>query len=230
MRISGTEWFSQGSAVALAAALWTAGTGLANAIPVLDQSYVPSGNQVSGFGQGFEMAQTFTVGLSGALTQVDVQIFIPFRGASEDLYWGLHRTTTGVPNETSVLDGFIAAASVGSNTASFSSIDLSAAPFMVTAGDVLAISLGKGSTTDTFQWTSGPSYSSGAAYGRSSSPAFPGFETWSPTRFTLDVGFRTFVDSAFVAPIPEPSTWLLIAASLPGLVLWRRKRGRMSGA
>ncbi|MBK17886.1 MAG: hypothetical protein CMM52_03485 [Rhodospirillaceae bacterium] len=70
------------------------------AAPVLDQSHdlpVDSGGLL-GYGNFLHRAQTFTVGLTGTLTRVDLHVG-RFNAASDPLLFDIRTTSGGIPTE-----------------------------------------------------------------------------------------------------------------------------------
>jgi hypothetical protein len=212
----GTRLLGSTRATALAAlALLVCGVNHAGAVPVLDQSFEPPIlDLILGIAEDDTGAQTFTVGIAGVLTQVDVLVE---RNGFADVHFDLRPTIGGVPIE----DGAMALASVTLPAsavpfpAAFLSFDVSSFGISVVQGDVLAIALGGNS-----RWsaTRDDLYPGGAAFFRSS-PDLPTFGSPSGIR---DLGFRTFVEPAAVA-LPEPGTFTLLLAGLLGLSAFARR-------
>jgi hypothetical protein len=103
----------------------------ARADTVLDQEYTANNGlraQFSGFLSGFRRAETFTVGVAGTLTEID--IFISHSG---DTFSGMNilSTVAGVPTNNVVATG-----SFQSTTGNVAVFTMS---LLVTVGEVLAI-------------------------------------------------------------------------------------------
>lgn len=81
--------------------------GYANALPIVDQSNIdptPGCGTCTSIYQYMDVAQTFTVGISGQLTTVS--IYLNRRvDSTEDLFFDIRNTINGIPTEddTSVL-------------------------------------------------------------------------------------------------------------------------------
>jgi hypothetical protein len=189
-------------------------SGEATASAVLDQSYLALDN-VGIFGSSqndpsFRRAQTFTVGLTGTLTEIDVAVSSAHRGTSATL--NLLATSGGTP--TSIL-----LTSPTVNTAPL------VGDFMVflfsqavTAGEVLAFELVSSAAFQIEMPGSSPgTYSGGSDY-------FLNTVVNNFTADNLDAGFQTFVDTN-ISAVPEPSTWAMMILGFAGIgfMTYRRK-------
>lgn len=208
-----------------------AGTG--SALPVLDQQNVSAGGGSTSFGvftavipgvgtlvTSQTVYQTFTVGIAGLLTQIDVEV-----GNSTDptpiepIDLALTATSGGVPT-ASLASASLAPPALGETV--FRSADLSGAGISVTVGQVLAIRLSS-TTSGGYQWfQSGDTYPGGLQFVEHIPPPTVGGDPLTAFPDT-DMAFRTFVDPA---PVPEPGTLLLLGSGLGsfGAVAWRRHR------
>jgi len=202
--------------------LWLAGTVLVAtgvqasfAVSVIDQFFVPGAIPTLS-ASVFDWApkgQTFTVGIPGTLTEVEVYIARENQ-ATSPLLFGLLGTTGGVPDDGQPTLSLmpIPAASV-SETLGWLSIDVSSHGLTVSRGDVLAIELVGTTRNNDYQWYGDwhASYSGGNAYNK-----FPG---WTSLGSDYQLGFRTYVE-----PVPEPSGTLFLAVSLGGLAVFKGRR------
>lgn len=205
--------------------------GVSEAAPMLDQSYEASNTNANGFiykpgGGPIDRAQTFTVGLTGLLTQVNLLDFGVFSGVTLPLLFDIRTTSGGVPTESNSGANILASLSIGpggipSAPASGAAptgtlaIDLSSLGLFVTLGDVLGIALRTEDTTEgAYRWgrEAVNGYAGGADFIRLSG-------TWGPNSTSPgDQSFQTFVDPN---PVPAPSAMLLMGTGLFGLVGWR---------
>jgi hypothetical protein len=193
---------------------------------VRDQSFDPEdflGIGVDGVGYSIGgglsqyLAQTFTVGVSGRLTRVDVKIG-GFGGPTQPISVDVRRTTATRPieNNADVLaSAVIPASSVpqSPNAARFVTVDLSSTPVTVSAGDVLAIVLWSAEQIGSYGWQAAstgnppasPLYPRGAQFFRNTNNP-----TWG-NPIISDMGFRTFVDTS-----AQPHDQTAPVLALPG--------------
>jgi hypothetical protein len=206
--------------------------GAAFADPVVDQSYLPGAfDSTAQIGQQFgdvDWAQTFTVGVTGTLTSVDVQIA---KGSTtgSDLVVDVRTTTGGVPSsDAGILATMSVPASAVSTSPTFSlfSVDFTAFNLGVNTGDVLAVVLSS-AATDNYLWraTSANGYSGGGAFNFS-------LGSWNTSSSFGDLMFQTWVEPTPTddqgggdgdGQMPEPS---LLALAAAGLALARLRRRR----
>jgi hypothetical protein len=179
---------------------------------ILDQVHEPNGAIASNVKITADKAQTFTAGISGLLSRVDV--FVRLGGGRSDLVVDVRPTKGGVPAEsdTDVLASFrVPAAAVREAAGNVVSLDTRPFGIVVRSGEVLAIALG----TDGgfYSFLGGGEYSGGARYFRR--PDI-GFVTWERDDSLGDFGFRTFVVPG--RGVPAASGWVLgaLAALLAG--------------
>ena len=172
------------------------------ATPVLDQSsssaVISSTNATNTNPRG----QTFTVGLTGILTQIDLEV----NGDNSTIVLDVMSVSGGLP--TGIV---LASATNPTDAGGTKTFDLSAASLNVTVGEVLAFIIsgpglyGYQSTADTYAGgTRVSSNNSGASWILNS---------------TTDSNFSTFVEV-----VPEPSTGLLLGIALLGVAASGRRR------
>jgi len=173
----------------------------------IDQFFYPSnfgggdisinGYQLGGL-PSQSLAQTFTVGTSGRLTRVAVQLG-GFGAPTVQVQLEIRPTIAGVPSSvgSALASATIPVASIlsANPTNAFITVDLSA-PIQVTTGTVLAIVLSSGEQIGTYTWKAANSYSNpppplyfaGAGFFRDTNDP-----TWR-TSGTTDHGFQTYMD------------------------------------
>ncbi len=200
---------------------WLLFAGIVQAAPVIDQQHTPSGNfPAFAVANDRTQIQTFTVGITGAVTRIDVQVSRePL--TVENLVLSLWSTdAAGLPQAR------LATESVAATDPAFTStgprplipFDLAVGGVEVTAGELLAIELNSNAANnppffnERYLWEIGGQYDRGTAYTQIGSSFF----TQSG-----DFHFRTFVTS-----VPEPGTLVLLSTGLGGLLAygWRRRR------
>src|SRR5687767_3691112 len=196
----------------------------AEATPIVDQVFAPSSSSAIPAGLG-QAAQTFTVGVSGTLVQIDVAAWLNPLGLDFPLLFDLRPVDgSGVPlndPSTALVQRTIPRASVPTNQTptpdQFVAVNLGLG-VPVTAGDQFAIVL-NGATGGSY----GVFANSGDGY--AGGDYFWNFQTglWE-LRSGADFGFRTWIESA--TTVAEPSTLLLIVTSVASVVLSRRNRRR----
>ena len=224
------------------------------AAPVLDQSFdavasgANSGSVIQqSIIQDFDTGQTFTAGLTGLLTRVDVQASLN-SNFPEDLLVQIRPVVT-IPPPTQTANqpdpdnsSFLASVAVpGSavnpslndllNNPFWVSVDLTSFNIFVTAGDILSIVLRvEGAIPTNYFWAKSATdlYSGGRHFQRSDDGP-----NWGPFDFQAeDHGFRTFVDTAIQAPnpAPEPASVALFSAGLGLLAAFRLRRRNRTAA
>jgi len=192
-----------------------------SAAPVLDQSS-ESGVALGTLGNP-DNAQTFTVGLQGRLSEIQVQVQLNSPPLN-DLVLDVRGTSAGAPLEDDVNVLALTTLSAGDfsyGVPTWASFDVSSYGIDVGVGDILAIVLRSPTATANANWfwigsDGGNPYSSGQRWIREAG------EIWDGTSFayaTSDMNFRSFVE-----PVPIPSALWLFGSGLLGLIgLARRK-------
>jgi hypothetical protein len=194
---------------------------------VVDQSFSPfsfiGGDiSVSGYLIGGSLqqsvAQTFTVGQTGTLSRVAVQVG-GFGAVSRPVTLEVRPTTSGVPSGGSALASATISASTiltASPTNAFIVVDLNA-PIQVSAGTVLAIVLTSDEPLDRYGWQASTSFATPAPR------LYPGGvglfrnndnPNWRPSA-TTDYGFRTYVAPSSGGDVTAPQLTLPAPMTVP---------------
>jgi hypothetical protein len=205
--------------------------GLSRGSVVFDQGFDPTGQVTlsAGFGgtnPNQQIAQTFQVGVSGLLTEVDVFVhrFSSFQVGGNVVFEIRNQTSSSLPsnNPADTLVQISIPYSSISLSSGFVKVDTSAANLQFTAGANLAIVLHADTATPSglnYSWggeNSNP-YANGEAYEQ-----VVGNSTWaSAVGPNGDLGFMTYMSTS----VPEPGTISLSALGLLALIgnRWRRR-------
>jgi hypothetical protein len=180
----------------------------ARAAVVLDQQYlVPTITKISGFSNssGFRRAETFTVGVAGTLSEIDIFLAatVTFSG------FNILATSAGVPTTTVLTTGTLSSSS--STEAAFT------VSLPVTVGEVLAIEPVQSGGPVSWLGAVSNTYAGGGDFFLNPSSGVNDF-----TPDGVD-DFQTFVTTAAAAP--EPASLLLLGPALVGMAALRRGRG-----
>lgn len=211
--------------LAAAAGLTLATAG--QAAPLLDQEYdafAAGADSAVLLNTNFAHAQSFTVGIAGQLTSMEIQIRrTNLDPPISDLTFDILPIQGGIPGGTPLASGSIASASVPEldfTDDSFVSVDLTSFNLFVGVGEVLAIAL-EYLDSGSYNWLSTPV---GNFYGAGAQ-----FVSLPPGPFDIelvngDLGFRTFVDPDATPPVPEPGTLASLAFGLLAFGFARRQK------
>jgi hypothetical protein len=193
----------------------------------LDQSFVPSAQPSLfstvgdlGTGQKAEQAQTFTVGIGGRLTQINLDL--SGDGTGNGLLLEIRRTTpNGLPSEApSDLLGAALSSAKGTTDPQLIPFYLGDLAPQVQVGETLALVL-KAPGSGTYGWLGaiGDPYPQGNLATRGS---YYNNQWTTPVGLNgPDLGFQTYV-----APVPEPTTCTFFVVCGLGLLARSRRRGR----
>jgi PEP-CTERM motif len=204
-------------------------TGRGEAGLILDQSYDAFASGGGSFVSSDQLlSQTFTVGQSGLLAQVDVEVQLATIPPTDGLILSILGTTGGATDSSNVLGSVsISPSSVqpfDSSNGTFVSADVSGLGISVAPGDVLALELTYPTGAGAYVWWDtdiGSGYSGGREFF-----VRPPSTTWIDLD-PYDAGFRTWVETA---PVPEPSSFMLLSIGCCGLFSFGRKRKRKLAA
>jgi hypothetical protein len=190
------------AALLCVAGSWTVATAPCEGAATVDQVNDVGGSSAALFLMPSNFhAQSFTVGVDGLLSQIDVQVG-KYAGATGDVRFELRPLVNGKPTlddrgtlfMSTILINDIPVINSLADPPTFVSVDVSAAGIHAKPGDQFAISLRRSGSTPAAAWRSKPnSYAGGIGFFRSllSSP-------WNAT--VEDYGFRTLIDPTPTAP------------------------------
>jgi hypothetical protein len=196
--------------------------GAARAGGVLDQSYTAAHNQGAFSGgyvnREFSKGQVFKVGITGLLSEVDLQIN---RLDDEPLLPLVVEIHPLAPTNPTVLGSFsldptnVPLYPGNDSELSFFAVDVTGAGLKVSAGTVLALVVKSETNNGVYLWQSTPFQTAGYPNGN----AWYGVNgVWTQASANDDFGFKTYV-----TPVPEPAMGGLFAVGGVGLLIRRRR-------
>ena len=167
---------------------------------MIDQSYLPAGNDPLIVELNQSLLQTVTVGMGGLLSRIEVEVASSGAPPASDLFLDILTTGPGgVPTDTVLASHAFAAADVPT-AFTFLGFDLGSSAFAISDGDVLAIRLsatvnGSGGI-DPYAWDADfPSgYTRGAAFLNNNRGG-------GDVAVSFSFGFKTYVRA-----VPEPAS------------------------
>jgi hypothetical protein len=162
--------------------------------PVVDQEFVTPADASLSFPDGPNnyIAQTFTAGVTGLLTAVNLDFTTPSLVGGE-MSLEIVGVTNGLPDSTMFSQRFLTQDDLQAMNAGPLSYTIPVPSFVVTAGTQYAISVHytsapSGSTVQSvWSGATGNHYSGGSVFTGTS------FESWTPAAAGLDLHFRTYV-------------------------------------
>lgn len=196
---------------------------LCHAVPMLDQSSFGTPGVTAYFGSSTQQAQTFRVGVTGILKEIDI-----FGAGTGPFFVDIRGQINSHPDNNVVL------ATVAVNGFSGNGVATSI-PFnlQVTTGQNLAFvvygpNAGPGRNTgDYVTGSTNSGYAPGGLWAFGNPPyGDEGPGTWyanGNTANQTDLQFQTLVDSSIVSSVPEPATIALLGLGLIGFATSRRK-------
>jgi hypothetical protein len=192
----------------------------ASAVEVLDQQYDVGMSSFAdtAFPFSAEVGQTFTVGVAGTLSRIEVQIN-RFNNLGGSAILTVYNTAAGVPT-TSLGTASLSTALIPPTGFAYQSFDVSSFAIPVSIGNMLAFGI-KSSGDSGYFVRAVPefsTYAGGKSKFRSTGPP-PG--AWQDYNFEHDNGFKTYVNAA--APATKPGDFnddgVINAADYP---VWRK--------
>jgi len=189
----------------------------ASATPILDQTSLPATLNVgSGIGGVIQQAETFTVGLTGTLVELDI-----LGSGTGSWFVDIRGQIASHPDNAVVLQTVNFGNFAGGGAYTMIPLNLN-----VTANQFLSFVV-YGGTGGGLSGSSNSGYAAGGLWTFGNPPfGVDGPGTWYPNANganPLDLAFRTFVDDGASA-VPEPASLLLLGTGGLGLIAARRRR------
>jgi hypothetical protein len=216
-------------AAGLVACLFAAGQ--ASAAIVLDQADAPvsgsmNATSVQLLDLTYAFGQSFTVGLSGTLAQIDIPLFYSGAPATGGLDFEVLGPSNNLVFSTLINPAIVPDFSLNPSSTDWSQlvqIDTASADIEVTPGEQIKwlIVPGAGASNATLL-----DYLNGASFSYSGGQSLIAIDGgYYPSSPGNSFPFRTYVDTGPVAGVPEPSTWMLAIVGL-GILGCALRRGR----
>jgi hypothetical protein len=211
------------SCVCAMAILLTA-TRMATADATLDQQndLTMAGSADSTSGGYSENAQTFTVGITGTLNRIEVQV-VRFFGTVGDIIVSVYNTDTNgdFPLDTALASRSLPWTSIPTTGYVYQIFDFSSSAIPLTAGTKMAFGVSStpnGASGGSWSSINVSTYAGGEAKFRVVNPNGP----WQSFFFTHDYGFKTYVDAAAGTPGDFNND---DAVDARDFVVWRQHEG-----
>jgi hypothetical protein len=156
---------------------------------VLDQQNDVSAAIADSASSAQEIAQTFTVGVNGTLSRIEV-LLARFSFTADNAILTVYSSAGGVP-DASLGSAMVSAGAVSTTAPTFVSFDLSALAVAVSVEDVLAFSIHSAGSPFLLPFSDSSTYAGGSPWRRTLSVPPGPWQAIAPPR---DYGFRVYVD------------------------------------
>lgn len=183
----------------------------AQAASVVDQANIPASGALSGFssGQGLDqdarLVQTFTVGVTGLMTQLDLAIIATPFTPSEGGFTVSLRSPLDVQLYSAHVPYSVAPNVFSTDWTAMPQFLLGASSFAVAAGDMysIVVTADPNQPIGTVTWLRS---AENVPFAYAGGQAFASYFGNPTIPLSGDFGFRTYVDTA----VPEPDGWALM--------------------